>query len=345
MCSLIYPGDFKHSHRSIGSYLIIKNKKLVSVVAPFFNEEEGVEIFYSAICAVLAQADFAFEVVCVDDGSTDETLKKLVALVERDPRVRVVELSRNFGKESALTAGIDAARGDAVIPIDADLQDPPELILAMISEWQRGADVVLARRTDRSADSFMKRKSAEMFYRFYNTFSSVKIPSNVGDFRLMNRAAVDALKQLPERQRFMKGLFAWVGFRTTTLDYTRSPRAAGSSKFSGWKLWNFALEGLTSFSSLPLKVWSYLGAIGAILTFSYAAFIILRTLIHGVDIPGYASILVAILFFGSLQLISVGVLGEYMGRIYMETKQRPLYLVRREYERKKDHGIAAQDEP
>jgi polyisoprenyl-phosphate glycosyltransferase len=324
--------------------LTTKNKKLVSIVAPFFNEEEGVEIFYGAICAVFDRADFAFEMVCVDDGSTDETLKKLVALVERDPRIRVVELSRNFGKESALTAGIDAARGDAVIPIDADLQDPPELILAMIGEWQRGADVVLARRTDRSADSFMKRKSAEMFYRFYNVFSSVKIPSNVGDFRLMNRAAVDALKQLPERQRFMKGLFAWVGFRTVTVDYARNPRAAGSTKFSGWKLWNFALEGLTSFSSLPLKVWSYLGAIGAILTFVYAAFIILRTLIHGVDIPGYASILVAILFFGSLQLISVGVLGEYLGRIYMETKQRPLYLVRREYGRHSDSFNLKQDE-
>ncbi len=325
--------------------MITKNKKLVSIVAPFFNEEEGVEIFYGAICAVFEKIpEFAFELVCVDDGSTDGTLKKLVALVERAPCIRVVELSRNFGKESALTAGIDAARGDAIIPIDADLQDPPELILTMINEWQGGADVVLARRTDRSADSFMKRKSAEMFYRFYNMFSNVKIPSNVGDFRLMNRAAVDALKRLPERQRFMKGLFAWVGFRTVTLDYTRNPRAAGSTKFSGWKLWNFALEGLTSFSSLPLKVWSYLGAIGAILTFVYAAFIILRTLIHGVDIPGYASILVAILFFGSLQLISVGVLGEYLGRIYIETKQRPLYLVRHEYGRKKDGSIAGQDE-
>jgi polyisoprenyl-phosphate glycosyltransferase len=313
--------------------LITKNKKLVSIVAPFFNEEEGVEIFYREICAVFAQIpEFAFEAVCVDDGSTDETLKKLIALVERDQRVRVIELSRNFGKEAALTAGIDVSTGDAIIPIDADLQDPPEMILTMIAQWQLGADVVLARRSDRSSDSFLKRKSAEMFYRFYNFFSAVKIPDNVGDFRLMSRAVVDALKQLPERQRFMKGLFAWVGFRTVTLDYTRSARVTGSTKFSGWKLWNFALEGLTSFSSLPLKVWSYLGGIGAILTFLYAAFIVLRTLIHGVDIPGYASILVAILFFGSLQLISVGVLGEYMGRIYMETKRRPIYLIRHSYE-------------
>lgn len=313
--------------------MITKNKKLVSIVAPFFNEEEGVEIFYREICAVFAQIpEFAFEAVCVDDGSTDETLKKLIALVERDQRVRVIELSRNFGKEAALTAGIDVSTGDAIIPIDADLQDPPEMILTMIAQWQLGADVVLARRSDRSSDSFLKRKSAEMFYRFYNFFSAVKIPDNVGDFRLMSRAVVDALKQLPERQRFMKGLFAWVGFRTVTLDYTRSARVTGSTKFSGWKLWNFALEGLTSFSSLPLKVWSYLGGIGAILTFLYAAFIVLRTLIHGVDIPGYASILVAILFFGSLQLISVGVLGEYMGRIYMETKRRPIYLIRHSYE-------------
>jgi polyisoprenyl-phosphate glycosyltransferase len=318
--------------------LATKNKKTVSIVAPFFNEEEGVEIFHQAICDIFAQMpEFAFEVVCVDDGSSDETLRKLVALVERDQRVRVIELSRNFGKEAALTAGIDASVGEAVIPIDSDLQDPPGVILTMIAQWQLGADVVLARRGDRSSDSFLKRKSAEMFYRFYNFFSAVKIPDNVGDFRLMNRAVVDALKQLPERQRFMKGLFAWVGFKTVIVDYTRSARVAGATKFSGWKLWNFALEGLTSFSSLPLKVWSYLGAIGAILTILYAAFIILRTLVHGVDIPGYASMLVAVLFFGSLQLISVGVLGEYLGRIYMETKRRPIYLIRHSYESNKAH--------
>jgi glycosyltransferase involved in cell wall biosynthesis len=259
-------------------------------------------------------------------------LKKLVALVGRDPHFRVVELSRNFGKEAALTAGIDAARGDAVIPIDADLQDPPELIPTLIGEWQQGVEVVLARRTDRSADSFLKRQTAEMFYRIHNLLSPIKIPDNVGDFRLMNRASVEALKQLPERQRFMKGLFAWVGFKTAIVDYTRNPRVAGSTKFSGWKLWNFALEGVTSFSAAPLKVWSYVGGVGALLTFFYAAFIIVRTLIYGVDIPGYASLLVAILFFGSLQLISVGMLGEYLGRIYMETKQRPLYLIRKHYE-------------
>lgn len=318
----------KHKTHCLGQF----ETKLVSVVTPFFNEGQGIEAFYQSVVNIFDQIpNVNFEVVCVDDGSNDDTLKKLIALVDRDPRFRVVELSRNFGKEAALTAGIDAARGDAVIPIDADLQDPPELISTLIAQWQQGADVVLARRADRSADSFLKRKTAEMFYRFHNRLSQIKIPDNVGDFRLMNRASVEALKQLPERQRFMKGLFAWVGFKTAIVDYTRNPRVVGSTKFSGWKLWNLALEGITSFGAAPLKVWSYVGGIGAILTFFYAGFIILRTLLYGVDIPGYASLLVAILFFGSLQLIGIGMLGEYMGRIYMETKHRPIYLIRKHY--------------
>ncbi len=306
--------------------------RFVSIVVPFYNESEGVEPFFHAILAVLdGVPDIRFEVVCIDDGSRDDTLIKLIALPGRDARFHVIELSRNFGKEAALTAGIDSARGDAVIPIDADLQDPPELIPVLIAEWQKGAEVVLARRADRSADSYIKRKTAALFYRFHNRMSSVKIPENVGDFRLIDRSVVDALKSLPERQRFMKGLFAWVGFKTVTVGYTRQARTAGKTKFSGWKLWNFALEGITSFSTAPLKVWTYVGSVGAALTFFYATFIVLRTLIRGVDIPGYASLLVAVLFFGSLQLISVGVLGEYIGRIYLETKQRPSYLVRRHY--------------
>jgi glycosyltransferase involved in cell wall biosynthesis len=306
--------------------------KLVSIVVPFYNEGEGVESFFRALLPVLdGVPGVRFEVVCVDDGSRDDTLMKLVALVGRDARYHVIELSRNFGKEAALTAGIDSARGDAIIPIDADLQDPPELIPVLIAEWRKGAEVVLAQRTDRSADSFIKRRTAAWFYRFHNRMSSVKIPENVGDFRLIDRIVVDALKHLPERQRFMKGLFAWVGFKTASVGYTRHARVAGASKFSGWRLWNFALEGITSFSTAPLKIWTYVGSVGATLTFFYAAFIVLRTLIRGVDIPGYASLLVAVLFFGSLQLISVGVLGEYIGRIYLETKQRPSYLVRRHY--------------
>ena len=310
----------------------MSKRQKISIIAPFFNEGEGVDYFYEAICIILDRiVELDFEVVCIDDGSRDDTLKKLIAVAEKDSRFHVIELSRNFGKEAALTAGIDAATGDAVIPIDADLQDPPELIIEMIKEWSKGAEVVLARRADRSSDSYLKRKTAEIFYRFHNRLSTIRIPENVGDFRLMDRVVVDALKQLPEQHRFMKGLFAWVGFKPVTLDYVRNPRIAGTTKFSGWKLWNFALEGITSFSTAPLKFWSYIGGLGASATFIYAIFIISRTLIYGVDIPGYASLLVAVLFFGSLQLISVGMLGEYIGRIYMETKRRPLYLVRKHY--------------
>ncbi len=306
--------------------------KRISVVVPFHNEAGGIERFHAELHSALHELNsYTFEIICIDDGSSDATLAELLAIVERDPRVRVLELSRNFGKEAALTAGIDASRGDAVIAMDADLQDPPQLIARLLEEWQRGADVVLARRTDRSRDSFLKRMTAGLFYRIHNRVSSVQIPENVGDFRLLDRAAVDALKALPERQRFMKGLFAWIGFRTATVDYARGARASGASKFSGWRLWNFALEGFTSFSTVPLRIWTYIGAIGAFLTFVYALFIILRTLILGVDVPGYASLLVAVLFLGSLQLLSVGLLGEYIGRVYLESKRRPVYIVRREF--------------
>jgi polyisoprenyl-phosphate glycosyltransferase len=305
---------------------------LVSIVAPFYNESEGVWLFYEALRAMAASVpDANFEFVCVDDGSADDTLVHLIAASRMDARFIVIELSRNFGKEAALTAGIDAASGDAIVPIDADLQDPPALIPKLIEEWRKGAEVVLARRVDRSTDSFLKRKTAEAFYRLHNKLSTVEIPANVGDFRLMDRAAVDALKQLPERQRFMKGLFAWIGFKTVTVDYARQARAAGKTKFSGWKLWNFALEGITSFSTAPLKIWTYLGGLGALTAFGYASFIVIRTMLYGIDVPGYASMLVAILFFGSLQLISVGLLGEYIGRMYIESKQRPTYLVRKCY--------------
>jgi polyisoprenyl-phosphate glycosyltransferase len=307
-------------------------RKRVSIIVPFYNEEAGVQVFYETLSPLMdAVNSVDFEVVCIDDGSQDATLPALVALNQRDPRYTVIELSRNFGKEAALTAGLDAATGDAVIPMDADLQDPPELIREMVQVWQGGHDVVLARRVDRSSDSFLKRKTAELFYRVHNRFSSVKIPENVGDFRLMDRVVVDALKLLPEQQRFMKGLFAWVGFRAVTIEYVRSPRAAGLTKFSGWKLWNFALEGITSFSSAPLKFWSYAGGFGALISLTYALFLVVRTLVMGVDLPGYASLMVAVIFFGSVQLISVGMLGEYIGRIYMEAKRRPLYVVRKRY--------------
>jgi len=306
---------------------------LISVIVPCYNESEAIQHFYRSIISLFdALPQVRFEVVFVDDGSTDDTLQKLTAIVGLDERFRVVELSRNFGKEAALTAAIDHARGDAIIPMDADLQDPPEVVEDLIAEWQRGAEVVLARRVDRQSDSFLKRKTASMFYRLHNRLSAIKIPEDVGDFRLMDRVAVEALRLLPERQRFMKGLFAWVGFKTVTVDYTRQARAAGTTKFSGWKLWNFAIEGITSFSAAPLKIWTYVGGVGAIASLSYAFFIVVRTAIKGVSVPGYASLFVAVLFFGSLQLIGIGVLGEYIGRIYMESKARPTYLVRRCYE-------------
>lgn len=306
--------------------------KKISLIIPFYNEGAVVDLFYNTLVLTLNKIKkIDFEVVCIDDGSRDDTLNKLINIASNDSRFHIIELSRNFGKEAALTAGFDLATGDAVIPIDSDLQDPPELIAKMINEWENGAEIVLARRIDRSSDSFLKRKTAEVFYRFHNRLSTIKIPENVGDFRLMDRIAVDAIKKLPEQHRFMKGLFSWIGFKTVTLDYARNQRVAGSTKFSGWKLWNFALEGITSFSATPLKLWSYVGALGALVTFLYAIFIISRTIYYGIDIPGYASLLVAILFFGSLQLISVGVLGEYIGRIYIETKNRPLYLIRKQY--------------
>ena len=309
---------------------------LCSLIVPCYNEALAIRVFTARVLPVLeAIADTSWEIVFVDDGSTDATLDELLSLARADARFRVVELSRNFGKEAALTAGIDAARGHAVIPIDADLQDPPELIADMVAAWRAGAEMVLARRTDRLSDGLLKRQTASWFYRLHNRLSKTRIPENVGDFRLMDRVVVQALKRLPERQRFMKGLFAWVGFRTVTLDYVRSPRAAGQSKFSGFALWNFAMEGVTSFSTAPLKIWTYLGASGAILALLYALYILLRTIVSGNPVPGYASLFVAVTFFGSVQLISVGLLGEYIGRIYVETKQRPAYLIR------KIHGAAS----
>lgn len=318
-------------HVSLQDHPVAIRRK-ISIVVPCHNESEAIGELHAALLGLFAQLPaYDFEVICVDDGSTDDTLAQLVGLAGADRRFHVIELSRNFGKESALTAGLNEATGDAVIPFDADLQDPPELIPRMIEQWAAGAEVVLARRVDRSQDGFLKRKTAELFYHFHERLSTISLPENVGDFRLIDRVVVDVLKQLPEHHRFMKGLFAWVGFRTVTLDYTRNARSRGTTKFSGWKLWNFAIEGFTSFSTAPLKFWSYIGILGALTTLLYALIVVLRTLIYGVDVPGYASLLVAILFIGSLQLISVGVLGEYIGRIYMEAKNRPVYVIRKRY--------------
>lgn len=304
--------------------------QLISLVVPFYNEVETIDQFVSTILAIVESIpNVKWEIVCVDDGSVDLTLAKLISYSSRDSRFKLVELSRNFGKEAALTAGMDFAAGAAVIPIDADLQDPPELIGEMIEAWRSGAEVVLARRIDRSTDSLLKRKTAAWFYQLHNRLSKISLPENVGDFRLMDRIVVDALKRLPERQRFMKGIFAWIGFKTVTIDYVRAERSAGKTKFSGLALWNLAMEGFTSFSTVPLRIWTYIGALSSVLCFLYAAYIIVNTLFFGISVRGYASIFVAIMFFGSVQMISIGLLGEYIGRIYMETKQRPNYIVRK----------------
>jgi glycosyltransferase involved in cell wall biosynthesis len=308
---------------------------MISIVCPFYNEESGVGGFFSRLIPVMDRLGERYELICINDGSRDGTLEVLLTMRALYPHVRVIDLSRNFGKEAALTAGIDAARGDALIPIDADLQDSPDLIPRLVQEWKRGFEVVLARRADRRADSFAKRLTALLFYKVHNAISDPAIPENVGDFRLMDRKVVDAIKQLPERRRFMKGIFAWVGFRSTTIEYVRDPRFTGKSRFSGWKLWNFAIEGVTSFSTAPLRIWSYLGLAVASLAFVHAAFIVVRTVIYGIDVPGYASLLAVTLFLGGIQLIGLGVLGEYLGRVYSEAKQRPIYIVRDSHEASK----------
>lgn len=307
------------------------NNPTISIIAPCYNEEETIEPFLRRIEEILAQINEPYEIVFINDGSKDNTLNVLLNAKRNFKNIRIINFSRNFGKEAALTAGLDKARGEAVIPIDVDLQDPPELIKELVAKWREGYEVVLAKRADRTSDSFAKRVSADLFYKLNGKISNVDIPNNVGDFRLMSKRVVEALKQLPENQRFMKGLFAWVGFKTTVIEYVREKREAGQSSFNGWKLWNFALDGITSFSTLPLRIWLYIGALVSFLSFLYGSFIILKTLIFGVDLPGYASLAVIMLFLGGIQLIGIGILGEYIGRIYSESKRRPSYIIEGEY--------------
>ena len=305
-------------------------RKRVSLVIPMYNEGEALDALFARLDAVLpALSGYQFEIVCVNDGSTDDTLDALQRQRVNRADVTVVDLSRNFGKEAALSAGLFIAGGDAVIPLDADLQDPPEVIVELLAKWEEGFEMVLARRGDRSADSVSKRFTAQSFYRIHNAVADVAIPPDVGDFRLMDRVVIDALNALPEGRRFMKGLFAWVGFRTASIEYRRDARVAGRSKFNAWKLWNFALEGIASFSISPLKIWTYIGLTVALAAMGWGGWIALRTIIWGVDLPGYASILVAVLFLGGLQLTGIGMIGEYLGRAFMESKRRPAYLIRR----------------
>lgn len=302
---------------------------LITLVVPVFNEEDAIPLFIAEVRRVnLAPFQATLEVLFVNDGSTDATLRILRECHANEPFVGYLDLSRNFGKEAAMTAGLEHARGDAIIPMDVDLQDPPELISEMVSHWRQGAEVVLARRANRDSDTVLKRATASLFYKVHNRLASPRIPDNVGDFRLMDRRVVDALNRLPESRRFMKGLFAWIGFQTVEISYTRTERVAGQTKFNGWKLWNFAMEGLTSFSTAPLQIWTYIGFSVAIPSLFYAVFIVLRSMLIGTDVPGYASLIVAICFLGGLQLIGIGVLGEYLGRTYLEAKRRPIYVLR-----------------
>ena len=299
----------------------------LSVIVPAYNEEEVLPIFHQRLVAALASVPGKSEVIYVDDGSTDRTAQLLRELHLVDPMVGVARFTRNFGKEEAMSAGLRLARGEAVVLIDADLQDPPELIPAMVQAWREGAEVVNMKRRSRDGETVFKKATAHAFYRVINKLSEVSIPEDVGDFRLLSRRAVDALNQLPERGRFMKGLFAWIGFRQTTIEYDRGARVAGVSKWRYWRLWNFALDGITSFSTAPLKVATYAGMLSALGSFCYAFYFLLKTLTIGDPVKGFPTLIVVVLLVGGLQLMATGVLGEYLGRMYIESKRRPLYLM------------------
>ena len=305
---------------------------LLSLIVPVFNEEESIELFLKTVKPVLDDAALRYEIVFVNDGSRDETLGRLLDVGATDKRLRIVNLSRNFGKEAALTAGIDHARGDILIPMDIDLQDPPDLIAPFIERWRQGYDVVYGVRSARETDTAAKRLSAGWFYWVFNSMSPVRIPVHAGDFRLVDRRAAEVLRQLPERNRFMKGLFAWVGFNAIGVDYERPRRAAGNSKFNLWRLWNFALDGVVSFSTVPLRASFYGGMAIATVAVLYALFIVARVLLFGIDTPGYASLIIVVLLMGAIQLVSIGIIGEYLGRLFLEVKGRPIYVVEGVYE-------------
>ncbi|WP_126448079.1 glycosyltransferase family 2 protein [Sulfuricystis multivorans] len=299
----------------------------LSIVVPCYNEEATIPVFLSTVTPIVQSTGLDYEIIFVDDGSRDTTVATIVALSNLYSKVRLVELSRNFGKEAAMTAGFSYATGDAIIPMDCDLQDPPELIPEMIAKWKAGFKVVHAVRRSRQTDTWLKRITASAFYRMMEGITDVAIPPNCGDYRLMDRTVVNAILSFPERNRFMKGIMAAAGFKATQVEYDRPERAAGETKFNFWKLWNFALDGITGFSTVPLRIWTYIGAIVALFSFSYAGWIIIKTIVWGVVTPGFATLTSVILFLGGIQLIGIGVLGEYIGRIVAETKRRPLFLV------------------
>lgn len=299
----------------------------LSIIIPMYNEEAALGLFFNALIPEIARVTYDYEIICINDGSTDRTLDILLKHNEANPRIKVVNLSRNFGKEKALTAGLDYCTGDAAIPIDADLQDPPHLIAQLVAKWQEGYDVVYGTRRARQGESATKKTTASFFYYFLNKLSEIPIPRNTGDFRLMDKRVIQALRLLPENGRFMKGLFSWVGFKQTMLLYDRHPRCSGTTKWNYWTLWNFALDGFTSFSCVPVRIWSYVGLFVSLAGMLFALFLILKYFIKGIDAPGYYSLMVVMLFLNGIILINLGILGEYIGRIFNEVKKRPIYLV------------------
>ena len=316
---------------------------VISLVVPVFNEAASLPAFMAAVEARIRVPEARLEYIFVNDGSRDATFALLLELAQARNDVTVVNFSRNFGKEAAMTAGLDFAHGDAVVLMDVDLQDPPELVAAFVEKWREGYDIAYGLRQSRASDTLLKRMTAGAFYAWFNRISDTPIPANVGDFRLLDRRVVAALRQLPERGRFMKGLFAWVGFPSAAVPFERVAREHGKSTWNYWKLWNFALEGMVSFSTAPLKIWSYLGLVLALAAVLYAVFILIKVFLVGIDVPGYASLIVVMLMGTALNLISLGMIGEYVGRLFVETKQRPVYIVEGVYNhdgRAETHGAS-----
>ena len=324
----------KNEINTITPFECAQQTQLLTVLVPVYNEADGIQKFHDRLEAALAQICVSgIEIIYINDGSIDNSVYWLKKIALADARVQLIDLSRNFGKEAAMTAGINRAKGDAVIIIDADLQDPPELIPEMVKQWQQGFDVVNMRRISRAGESFFKKKTAQMFYRLMSQMGPVKMPENVGDFRLLSRGAVEALKQMPERNRFMKGMFAWIGFPVKEILYHRDPRFAGETKWNYWSLLNLAVEGITSYTVTPLRLSTYLGLFVSLSTFGYGLFILLRTIVYGDPVQGFPTLIIAMLFLGGLQLLAIGIAGEYIGRIFLESKKRPLYIVKNTFER------------
>ncbi|WP_449427485.1 glycosyltransferase family 2 protein [Rhodanobacter umsongensis] len=299
----------------------------LTIVVPAYNESAVLALFHQRLHKVLETLPLETSVLYVDDGSRDATWSIIESLVAADPRTGALKLSRNFGKEAALTAGLDAVTADAAVVIDADLQDPPELIPALVEQWQAGYDVVYATRSARQGESGFKRFTAAAFYRSMERLSDTAIPRDTGDFRLLSRRALDALGQLRERQRFMKGLFSWIGYRQTAVEYLRDPRLAGETKWNYWRLGQLAIEGITSFSTAPLRLATWVGLASAGLAFVYGTWVLIHALLYGDQVRGYPTLMLVILFLGGVQLLALGVIGEYLGRNYAESKRRPLYFI------------------